>query len=226
MKRKEAANPMTAADLLALPDVVRNCRPVFAQLQSAVPMNRALVLGVTSPSRGDGRTTLALGLAVAGAVQMGGEGRLLVVDCDLENPTLHTRCGVQPGPGLPQLLRDQVKVAEVITPIWSGIWLLQASQVLPNPIRQLKELEESQLFALLGNYFDAVILDLPPVHTPGLGSLPPRLAPQLCMVARGGATRRGDVRQALAAFPPDHMAAVVINEQRQVVPRLLTRFFN
>ena len=150
MKRKDSTTPVTAADRLALPDVVRSCRPVFAQLQSAVAMNRALVLGVTSPARGDGRTTLALGLAVAGAVQMGGEGRLLVVDCDLEHPTLHTRCNVAPGPGLPQLLRDQLTVAEAITPIWSGIWLLQASQALPNPIRQLKELEESQLFALAG----------------------------------------------------------------------------
>jgi Mrp family chromosome partitioning ATPase len=211
---------------LTRPEVLATCRPLFAQLQSGITAHGALVLGVTSPNRGEGRSTLALGLASAGVLQLGLEGRVLVVDCDLENPTLHTRCGLEPAPGLPQVVREHLPVAQAMVCVEPGVWLLPAGRALPNPVRQLKELEESQLFVTLGNYFDAVILDLPPVHTPGLGNLPQQLAPQLCLVARSGVTRRTEVRQALAAFPPDHVAAVILNEQRQYVPRLLKRFTN
>lgn len=61
------------------------------------------VLAVTSPRRGDGKTTTALYLALAFAEA--GE-RVLLVEADLRNPTLAHRLGLPAEPGLVEVLED------------------------------------------------------------------------------------------------------------------------
>jgi len=107
-----------------------------------------------------------------------------------------------------------------------SVWLLPAGGKPINATRHLKKLEEFEFFAKLGRHFDAVIVDLPPVQTPGLGVLPARLVPQLLMIARAGATKKDDLESAISTFPPGSIAAVILNEYRDRTPRLLRRFTN
>jgi tyrosine-protein kinase Etk/Wzc len=207
-------------------EVVSSCRPLFAQLHSELPLGSPLVLGISSPRRGTGRSTVALGLAAAAAAQLGTGRRVLLIDCDLENPALHTLCGVAPRAGLLEVLRGEVPVADAILPVMPGVSLLPTCEAVPDAVWQLKHMEESQFFVTLSSYFDAVLIDLPPVQTPSLGTLPPLLVPQLCLVARAAVTRRNDVKNALASFPLGQVTAVLLNEQRQRVPRWVDRYLS
>jgi len=209
-----------------MPELEASCRPIFVQLQSELPLGNSLVLGVTSPDRGDGRTTVSLGLAAAGSYQISSQGRILLIDADVENPSLHTRCGLQDGPGLYEVMTGQVPMTKAIVEIMPSVWLLPAGNRPINGTRHLKKLEEFHLFEKLGTHFDAVIVDLPPVQTPGLGVLPARIAPQILMVARAGATKRDDLQNAVSTFPEEMLAAVLVNEYRERIPRWMRRFFN
>lgn len=204
-------------------EIQSKCRPLFAQLQSEVPLGSAFVLGVTSSARGDGRSTLSLGLAVAGANILGTHSRLLIVDADVQNPVLHRRCGLSDGPGLHEAMTQEISLSKATVEIMPGLWMLRAGKWSSNSTRSLKQLEELEFFTRLGEMFDAVIVDLPPVLTPDLGLLPPRLVPRLVMVARVGVTRRELLRNSLAAFPPDSIASVILNEYRERTPRWLKR---
>jgi polysaccharide biosynthesis transport protein len=66
---------------------------------------------VTSPQRGEGKTTIASNLAVALA-QHGGE--VLVIDADLRCPTLHDVFDCPPSPGFSNFLSGDVELSEVI----------------------------------------------------------------------------------------------------------------
>jgi Mrp family chromosome partitioning ATPase len=196
------------------------------QLQSELPSGSSLVVGVTSPARGDGRSTVALAMAAAGSYQISAHGRLLLVDADVENPTLHKRCGLGDGPGLYEVMTGHVPMTKAIVEIMPSVWLLPAGGRPINATRHLKKLEEFEFFSKLGSHFDAVIVDLPPVQTPGLGHLPPRMVPQLVMLARAGVTSRDDLQNAISVFPPDNLSAVLMNEYRERIPRWLRKFMN
>lgn len=226
MRRAQVDGRVESDSSLLLPELEATCRPIFVQLQSELPLGKALVLGVTSPARGDGRTTIALGLAAAGAYQINTQGRILLVDADIENPSLHKRCGLEDGPGLYEVMTGQIPMTQSIIEVMPGVWLLPAGGRPVNATRHLKKMEEFMLFEKLGKHFDAVIIDLPPVQTPGLGVLPPHLVPQVLMLARAGITKRDDLQSAIAAFPPGATSAVVLNEYRERIPRFFRRFLN
>lgn len=226
MKRAQVDGRVNPTNSLIMPELESTCRPIFVQLQSELPLGSSLVLGITSPDRGDGRTTVALGLAAAGAYQISTQGRLLLIDGDIENPSLHSRCGLENTPGLYEVMTGQVPMTEAIVEIMPSVWLLPAGNKPINATRHLKKLEEFNLFEKLGSHFDAVIVDLPPVQTPGLGVLPPHLVPKLLMIARAGVTKRDDLQSCISTFPPGRVSAVILNEYRERVPRLLRRFLN
>jgi tyrosine-protein kinase Etk/Wzc len=221
-----SANIAPSQNPLFMPEFQAVCRPIFVQLQSGMSLGTALALGVTSSARGDGRSTLALGLAVAAASQIGTQGRVLLVDADIENPTLHTRCGLPLTPGLSEVMTQQVALTQAIVEIAPGIWALPGGSKPTNATHHLKKLEELGLFEQLGKHFDAVIVDLPPVQTPELGMLPPRLVPKLVVVARAGVTKRDQLQSTLAAFPASSVTAILLNEYRERTPGWLKRFLH
>ena len=226
MRRAQVDKQVGHENSLLMPELEANCRPIFIQLQSELPLGTPLVLGVTSPARGDGRTTVALGLAAAGSYQISTQGRLLLVDADVEHPSLHIRCGLPDGPGLYEVMTGQVQMTKAIVEVMPSVWLLPAGSPPINAPRHLKKLEEFKLFEKLGSHFDAVIVDLPPVQTPGLGLLPHRIVPQMLMIARAGVTKRDDLQSAIAAFPQENVSAVLLNEYRERIPRWMRRFLN
>jgi Mrp family chromosome partitioning ATPase len=226
MLRKTTESRESVTGKLVPAAVESSCRALVVQIQSALPLGRALMLGVTSAERGTGRTTVALGLAMAVARQLGPTANVLLIDADIENPTLHERCGITYTAGLSEVLSGEVALEDAAVPIAPGVRLLAAGTAPLNAPRQMKELEEVQFFETLGEHVDALIVDLPPVQSPGLGTLPPRLIPQFCVVTRAGATRREELQQAIATLPADRLAAVLLNAQRQRIPRWIDNLLN
>ena len=73
-------------------------------------------------------------------------------------------------------MTGQVPMTKAIVEVMPSVWLLPSGGTPVNATRHMKKLEEFQLFEKLGRHFDAVIIDLPPVQTPGLGC-PPNWCP-------------------------------------------------
>ncbi len=226
MNLVKARNQSKAGDPVFTPEYQAICRPIFVQMQSEMSLGSAFALGVTSSSRGDGRSTLALGLAVAASSQIGINGRVLVVDADIANPTLHIRCGRALAPGLSEVMTQRVPMTQAIVEVIPGVWVLPGGSSPTNATRHLKKLEELALFEQLGKHFDVVIVDLPPVLSPELGMLPSRLVPKLVVVARAGVTKRDQLQSTLAVFPTGSVSAVLLNEYRERTPGWMKRFLH
>jgi tyrosine-protein kinase len=163
----------------------------LARVNLTVAGNASRALLITSPARGEGRTSACINLALA-FVQSG--GRVVLVDADLRRARL-TRL-VEPSAhvsGVSQLLRGQANVDEVLFPVPGYGDQLQLVPAQPGDEGAVDLLESAALEAMLderGSRADVIIVDSPPI-TEVADALPlARIVDAVVLVVRYGRTRR------------------------------------
>ena len=116
---------------------------------------------ITSTGPGEGKTTFSCNLAVSLA-QTG--QRVLLIDADMRKPKVHDAFGVNQEPGLSNLLVGGVKASESVrkTKI-TGLWLLPAGKLPPNPAELLGSQRFKEFLLSLKEHFDTIVIDSPPV---------------------------------------------------------------
>jgi len=117
---------------------------------------------VTSSTAGEGKSTVAANLAVSLA-QTG--AAVIVVDCDLRNPSLHEIFGVGNDRGLTSLMlaqdttaRDYLQRSEA-----GSLDVLTSGPLPPNPAELLGSKRMESVVRELRDLVDYVIFDTPPV---------------------------------------------------------------
>ena len=131
------------------------------QLSIGFEASGTRLITVTSPSSGDGRSSVVarLGASLAAAGR-----RVLLIDGDLRLPGLHRHLGMpEGGPGLAELLAGATGIGPVQTS-WPRLDLLMAGE----PQENGAELLQSPIFhAILTDYtevYDFIIFDAPPLE--------------------------------------------------------------
>ena len=116
---------------------------------------------ITSTGPGEGKTTFSCNLAVSLA-QTG--QRVLLIDADMRKPKVHDAFGVNQEPGLSNLLVGGVKASESVrkTKV-TGLWLLPAGKLPPNPAELLGSQRFKEFLLSLKEHFDTIVIDSPPV---------------------------------------------------------------
>jgi polysaccharide biosynthesis transport protein len=169
---------------------------------------------VTSPASGDGKTTIAAGLAAASAAA--GVGTVLV-EADMHQSALADVEGVADGPGLAELLSGQASLDEVCRPVGvpgsgaASLEVIVAGSVPPNPAQLLESDRASELLRELGSRYSVVIIDAPPV-TAVADAIPlTRAVDGVVVVGRIGRTtpeQARDLRGQLAGLDAEVLGAV------------------
>ena len=151
------------------PLVSNGVPPNFAEAFRAVRTNvvfssaddGARSILITSTGPGEGKTMVAANLALSLA-QTG--QRVLLIDGDMRKPKMEEAFGIPQEPGLSNLLVGNCKASEAIRKgPQSGLWLLPAGRVPPNPAELLGSKRFKQFLSSLKEHFDWVIVDTPPV---------------------------------------------------------------
>jgi len=138
-------------------------RTVRTNLLFSWPAEGLRSIAVTSTGPGEGKSVVAtnvgMGLAQAGQ-------RVLLIDADMRNPTVHERFGQKSEPGLSNFTVGNAKASEVVhkTSV-PGLWLLPAGKIPPNPAELLASKRFTDFLSSenLNKHFDWVIVDTPPV---------------------------------------------------------------
>jgi capsular exopolysaccharide synthesis family protein len=118
-------------------------------------------LAVTSTGPGEGKTVVSSNLALA--LAQAGQ-RVLLIDGDMRRPQLHDRFAQKAEPGLSNLMVGNAKASEAVRKTSaSGLWLLPAGKVPPNPAELLGSKRFKDFLGTLADHFDWIVIDTPPV---------------------------------------------------------------
>jgi Mrp family chromosome partitioning ATPase len=185
---------------------------MFQQLGFTPSLAQPLVLGVTSSVRGEGRTTVALGLATAISMQI--PQPVLLVEADIIQPTLASDLQLE-NQGLCEFLRDELPLEEAVhTEALNELSILFAGDANGQALKTLRSGKLNLLFDELVEQYAVVVVDLPPLAMTAEAS---RLISQLdhvLMVVQASSTPSRLVKAALDLVPEDKRTGVVLNQIR------------
>lgn len=132
-------------------------RALRFNMESFVLERGIRTVSVTSAGRGEGKTTTVLNLATAYA-QI--EKKVLLIDADLRNPSIHNTFGGIQSKGLSHYLMNQATLNEIImqTPV-HNLSVIQAGAVPSNPAELLASAAMRQLLEELKHHYDMIFVD-------------------------------------------------------------------
>jgi protein-tyrosine kinase len=156
------------------------------------------VVGVTSPGYGEGKTLTAVNLAVSLAMET--TQTVLLVDSDLQDPTVHQVFGLKDCLGLVDYLLDDQPVEDLLLHPGIGRFvLLPGGRAISNSTEILTSPKMVALVEELKHRYPSrvVIFDLPPLlHTADVLAFSP-YTDALLMVVEEGKTTGEELRRAL-----------------------------
>jgi polysaccharide biosynthesis transport protein len=170
-------------------------------------------LVVTSALAGEGKSTVALGLAISAARL---HQRVLLIDADLRRPGLHKQLQLPNEHGLSTLLSsDRALTQSAVQPASTysdlPISVLTAGPTPSDSVKLLSSKRMRDLMTVFEQHYDLVILDAPPV----LGIVDALLASSfsdgVLLVGRMGQVQKAEVAQAVGMLNRLNLVGVVAN---------------
>lgn len=142
---------------------VEQYKLIRANLDFTLPENeKCPVIGVTSPMRGEGKSTTAVNLAYVCAEK---GSKVLLIDGDLRIPSIAKKLDIESTPGLADLLRGKgAQVSEFKSHLLSNWFVLPSGDIPPNPSELLGSARMENILNQLREIFDCIIIDLPPIN--------------------------------------------------------------
>lgn len=170
-------------------------------------------LVVTSPAPGDGKTTVALNLALAQGYLA--DNPTLLVDCDFRRPRIHSLVGIERAPGLVDYLLGKASLKEVMWRVKdTNLYVVPAGVATKSPLELLAQDEVKELLDRLSERFNWVIMDTPPLLFSADANLLSTLADGTLLVVRIGITTVQIVRRALQSLCENNVVGIVANGAR------------
>jgi len=184
------------------------------QLRDAASKASLKVLTVSSPDPRDGKSLISSALAFSFSMDPG--RRVIIVDCDLRNPSLDGYLGVTPEPGLLQYLASTNMSPYCYVRRIESLYFLTVGGVATNSIEILSLRKMKELIESLRKDFDTIILDAPPFAPIADARIVTGLSDGLIMVLRRGKTSYADTDRAFQAIDRNKLLGVVFNDVQRL----------
>jgi capsular exopolysaccharide synthesis family protein len=116
---------------------------------------------VTSSQPAEGKTTTAINTAITLAQ---GGADVVIIDCDLRRPRLHSHFGLENGNGLTNYLSGEKNTDNLLKPYMNlpKLKVITSGPIPPNPAELLSSAEMKNLLQFLKGNYKHVIIDSPP----------------------------------------------------------------
>jgi capsular exopolysaccharide synthesis family protein len=188
-------------------DRLRFLRLRLNQVWNQEKLKRLLI---TSPLPHDGKSTVALNLAVTLAEE--GKRTVLLIEGDLHRATVSKELGLFGRPGVAECLENGVDPCSLVRRLEPlGCYFLPAGQTQSNPSELLHGEMLPKMMESLSRHFDWILIDSPPV-APLTDALSWKdRSDATLLITRGGQTPIQAVEEALNLLGRKHVLAIILN---------------
>lgn len=210
--RPSAVEPPALLVALTAPTspACEHLRAIRSRLVRSLSEARHGTLLVTSPGRGDGKTTTAANLALLLATEI--DRRVLLVDGDLRKPAVATLFGVHAAPGLSDVALGDAEWRDTVRPApWNGLAVLPSGSLITRPTEALNGPRARAFFEQVKGEYDYVVVDAPPVLAVADAMVLAGLVDAVLLVVRAGKTNRDAVLEAVDALGKANLIGVALN---------------
>lgn len=192
-----ATDSNATSQLIALRDPRSPAAEAYRALRTNIQfasLDRSLrTLLATSTAPDEGKTTTIANLAVTMAQS---EQRVILVDCDLRRPSLHSLFGVSNEHGLTSMMLQQGASLPLQPTEVPGLLLLPSGPQPPRPADILGSKRMEAVIAALREQADIVLFDTPPVNAVTDAAVLATKLDGVLLIFRSGTTRRDRAREA------------------------------
>jgi succinoglycan biosynthesis transport protein ExoP len=176
--------------------VSESFRSLRTNIQFASVDHPARVLVITSPTPQDGKTTVAINLAVVLA-QSG--KRVALMDADMRRPKIHRRLNLNNRLGLSNMfVRSLDSLGEAVQDTGiDGLEVVSSGGIPPNPAELLGSQRMQQIIQKLEETNDYILIDTPPVLSVTDAVALSTMVDGVLLVAKPGQTKLTALKQAI-----------------------------
>lgn len=175
---------------------------------------------VTSAVAGDGKSFVSANLGIS--IAQGVEEYVLLLDCDIRKPSIHSMFGYQQADGLSEYLARGTDLSSFIlkTPV-PKLSLLAGGNPPGNPAELLTSNKMKQLIKeVSGRYDDRyIIIDSPPLSVASETAAIAKLVDGVVLVVKGGKTPRHAATELIDQIGREKIVGIVFNFSDQLVKK-------
>ncbi len=183
--------------------------------------SRGSIIAVCSPNRGEGRSTVAAGLATAIAHNTGED--TLLLDLDFSHPKQAQLFGVVASPGVADFVAGTARLRLVAGGPERNLWLAPAGDPVRETPRLFHELGESGLLAAARERFGWIVLDLPPALDHPEAAAAWSQAEFKILVARHRSTTQNALKRTLGTVGTGRRTGCLLTNDQSQIPAWLRR---
>jgi len=141
--------------------VAESFRLLQSNLEFFQAYNSAKTILVTSPGQGNGKTTIAVNLALSMTIS---QNKVILVDADLRRPAVHAALDISKAPGLSEIIRNKSTVAGAVRTVSNDkIDVITIGNVPPNVTEIAGSKRISAILDGLKDEYETIIVDAPPL---------------------------------------------------------------
>ncbi|MGE5057557.1 MAG: CpsD/CapB family tyrosine-protein kinase [Acidobacteriota bacterium] len=176
------------------------------QMRQTRPLKKVLV---TSTIPEEGKSLISVNLA---GVLARRKERVLLIEGDLRRPVLAQQFGLGRVAGLAEWLQSELGTASNIYQLRGpGFWIMPAGDPPANTLELMQSARLSSLIVELGNIFDWIIVDSPPLLPLADTTVWSRLTDGTLLVTRQGTTEKKPLQRGLEMIKKSDLLGVVLN---------------
>lgn len=197
-------------------------KQIAARCLDATRAGASQSIAISSATVGEGKSSVAIGIAAAAARNLGSD--VLILETDLQRPRLLDDFRLEARGGLSEYLAAEMEIDAAIQPTRiPNVWLLPAGRATQNPGPLIRSRRFNELMTTLHAGYQTIIIDAPPMLTSPHAAVIVKQAEAMVLVARAGQTHIQDAANALKAASDVPVRGVVLNGTRVWLPGWLAR---
>lgn len=181
---------------------------------------------VTSTLAGEGKSFVAINLAITIATEL--NSNALLVDCDLRNPSMSRWFGLDGGKGLADYLTGNADLQDLfIKTSVDKLSILGGGTPAGNPVELIGSMKMKNLVGELKSRYEDryIILDSSPLLATTEPNVLNDMVDGILLIIKSGATPRESVQEALKGLDRKKILGVVLNSLEFKTQALIERYF-